>query len=90
MFVFMEPWSHFKLNQLPEEFIIENKGNNLLCCILHLWRKKHFVSVFFLGGQKWIEDDLNPSQSILLDEQNQDHQKYFIINIQSVLYYLIE
>jgi hypothetical protein len=86
----MEPRSHFKLNDIRGNFEIQNKRYNPLCCILHLWRKKHFVSVFFLGGLKWLVDDLNPTQAILLDEKNTEHKKYFILNISSVLYFLIE
>jgi hypothetical protein len=84
----MEPRSHFKLNELQVTFQIQGKNFSLFCCILHLWRKKHFVSVFYLSGQKFLIDDLNPSQPILLDQKIKDHQKYFQINISSALYYI--
>ena len=89
LFVFMETRSHFKINQVPENFNIDNKYCHILCSILHIKQKKHFVSVFYLGGQKYLVDDLQPNQSILLDSNNQNHRKYFNYNISSALYYFV-
>ena len=82
----MEPQSHFKIHEIPNQFMIDGKKYLLLCSILYLKRKKHFVAVFNLGGQNFLVDDLKPSVSIRIDSK--DHQKYFKINISSSLYYL--
>jgi hypothetical protein len=90
LFIFMEPRSHFKINQLQDVFVIDNKNFKLLCSVLHLWRKKHFVTVYYFKGYKVLVDDLNPSQLTLLDDTNKNHEKYFKINVSSTLYYLVE
>jgi hypothetical protein len=90
LFVFMETRTHFKLNQLPERFDLDNKYYQILCSILYIKQKKHFVSVFFLGGHKYLVDDLKPNQSILLEENNQTHRTFFKYNISSALYYIVD
>ena len=84
LFIFMELRSHFKINQLQEIFIINNKRYKLLCSILHLWRKRQFVVVFNLSGIKILVDDFKNLPHLLqLDEKSKEHQKYFKINIAS-------
>ena len=48
------------------------------------------MSVFHLGGQKYLVDDLQPNQSILLNENDKTHRKYFKYNISSALYHIVE
>ncbi len=90
LFVFMETRTHFKLNQLPERFDLDNKYHQILCSILYIKQKKHFVSVFFLCGHKYLVDDLKPNQSKLLEENNQTHRNFFKCNISSALYYIVD
>jgi hypothetical protein len=70
LFVFMEPQSHFKIHEIPNQFMIDGKKYLVWCSILHLKRKKHFVAVFNLGGQNFVVDNLNPSVSIRIDSKN--------------------
>jgi hypothetical protein len=51
--------------------------HKILCSVLYFEQKKHFVSVFHLGGQKYLVDDLQPNQAILLNENDKTHRKYF-------------
>ena len=90
LFVFMETRTHFKIHQVPEQFYIHNRYFKILCSILYIQQKKHFVSVFHLGGQKYLVDDLQPNQSILLNENDKTHRKYFKYNISSALYHIVE
>jgi hypothetical protein len=67
VFVFMEPRSHFKIQELPKDFELDGKNYLLLCLILHFNRNKHFVSVFSIGGENYLVDYLKSAESIKLD-----------------------
>jgi hypothetical protein len=55
LFVFIETRNHFKINQVPEQFYIDDRYFKILCSILYIEQKKHFVSVFHLGGKNiWL------------------------------------
>ena len=87
-FVFMEAFSHFKIDEVPKFFEIQKKNFKLLCMILHFEQEHHFVSVFDLDDCLYLVDDLS-TEAILLDKNTRKCRKYFNSNVSSVLYYLI-
>ena len=88
LFVFMEPRSHFKINELPEHFLIDGKKYILLCAIVHLKKQKHFVGIFTIGSRKYLVDDLTPTEFKCLDKDSNNNQQYLTTNLSNVLYYL--
>ena len=91
VFLFAETTSHFKINDLPKTIEIENKTYKLLCAILYLSSRRHFVSVFDIYNKKYLIDDMSSEKkAILLNKNLKNHLNYFKINISSALYYLLE
>jgi hypothetical protein len=58
VFVFMEAFSHFKIDEIPRIYEIQKKNYKLLSMILHLKAENHFVSVFDIADKKYVVDDL--------------------------------
>ena len=92
IFFFIETSSHFNIHELPKTLQIQNKNYKLLCAILHLRRQQHFVSIFEIGNNKYIVDDLLPNVK-MIDQKNPIDKKdlqYLKLNINSALYYVID
>jgi hypothetical protein len=79
---------HFKINELPEHFLIDGKKYILLCAIVHLKKQKHFVGIFTIGSRKYLVDDLTPTEFKCLDKDSNNNQQYLTTNISNALYYL--
>ena len=90
IFIFIETSSLIKLPQTPITVEIDFHKYRLLCVILHLLKKKHFISVFNFDNNYYLVDDLNPKESVVLYESNKNQKKYFEMNISSALYYRID
>jgi hypothetical protein len=85
-FLFMETNSLLKIKEIPGSVQVDFKKYQLLCVILYLIKKRHFVSVFYFNNNYYLVDDLSPKETIILNEANKKHLTYFKINISSALY----
>ena len=85
MFFFIETSSHFKFNDLPKILVIQNQTFKLLCVVIHLRRSKHFVSIFEIGNQIFLVDDLSDD---IMSLTNVDDSEFLKINISSALFIL--
>jgi hypothetical protein len=82
----METNSLLKIKEIPGSVQVDFKKYQLLCVILYLIKKRHFVSVFYFNNNYYLVDDLSPKETIILNEANKKHLTYFKINISSALY----
>ena len=90
IFLFIEPRSHFKINELPKTLNCDNKNFKLLCSILYRENIKHFVSIFEIDNQKYLVDDMLNSAPLLILNQTNKGLNFFKFNISSALYYLVQ
>ena len=88
-FLFMTPTTFFKIHEVPQSFQIQLKTYNLLCTILFLSSKRHFVSIFEYKNEQYLVDDLKPKMFTKLIK-NSKHSKYYKTNVSSALYYLAD